>query len=130
MELWITYCDVDSKKQAPLINTEAPLINTEVDTLLASSCAAKNELTNNKGFSPNQIVFGKNICLPIVIDDDIPALGKTPQSDQNLAVKTTKALLSNDNTTSTEDTDKIAIMCNNTEETMAYEHLHLKSNLK
>ena len=48
----------------------------KIETLLAWSCAAKNGLTNNTGFSPNQIVFGKNIYLPNVIDDNLPALSK------------------------------------------------------
>nr|XP_039264060.1 uncharacterized protein LOC120339893 [Styela clava] len=48
------------------------------ETALAWSVCAKNSLVNNSGFSPTQIMFGRNINLPSVMKDDLPALeGKT-----------------------------------------------------
>ena len=47
--------------------------NCSVQTSLHWALAAKNSLTNVYGFSPNQLVFGKNIELPSVHKDKLPA---------------------------------------------------------
>ena len=49
------------------------------DTALALAVSAKNTLINHNGFSPAQLVFGRNSNLPNTINDllHLPAL-KTP----------------------------------------------------
>ena len=51
------------------------------DTALALAVSAKNTLINHNGFSPAQLVFGRNSNLPNTINDllHLPAL-KTPVS--------------------------------------------------
>nr|CAB3262901.1 uncharacterized protein LOC100184952 [Phallusia mammillata] len=44
------------------------------DTCLAWSLSAKNSMINNNGFSPNQIVFGRNPHLPSILTDSLSAL--------------------------------------------------------
>ncbi|XP_077974464.1 uncharacterized protein LOC144430404 [Styela clava] len=46
----------------------------DMETALAWAVSAKNSLVNNNGFSPNQLVFGRNPTLPSVTHDDPPAL--------------------------------------------------------
>jgi hypothetical protein len=48
--------------------------NVELKIGLGWSVAAKNALYNNKGFSPNQLVFGRNPALPNVIGEINPAM--------------------------------------------------------
>ena len=45
----------------------------DIETILAWVCSAKNSLTNVYGFSPNQLVFGRNPKLPNIIDSPPPA---------------------------------------------------------
>ena len=45
-----------------------------VEEALAWSVSARNSLSNNSGFSPNQLVFGYNPCMPNVMGDKLPAL--------------------------------------------------------
>ena len=45
-----------------------------IETALAWALCAKNALANNKGFSPNQLVFGSNPCLPGILCNRLPAL--------------------------------------------------------
>ena len=45
-----------------------------IDEALAWSVSARNSLSNSSGFSPNQLVFGFNPCLPNVAGDKLPAL--------------------------------------------------------
>ena len=52
-----------------------------VETALLWSLCAKNSLLNNRGYSPNQLVFGRNPNLPSVLSDQVPALGGTTVSD-------------------------------------------------
>ena len=40
---------------------------------LSWAVAARNSLHNHNGFSPNQLVFGKNPAFPNVLDCDPPA---------------------------------------------------------
>ena len=47
---------------------------------LAWAVAARNALDNNKGFSPNQLVFGYNPAFPNVLDSEPPALADTTNS--------------------------------------------------
>ena len=51
--------------------------NLDLDTCLAYSCLAKNSIYNQFGFSPCQIVFGRNPTLPNLIDNKPPALETT-----------------------------------------------------
>ena len=48
--------------------------NCSVEEALAWSISARNSLSNHSGFSPNQLVFGFNPCLPNVMRDRLPAL--------------------------------------------------------
>ena len=65
--------------------------NPEIDlnTALTWACAAKNSLSNVYGFSPFQIVFGKNPKLPSILNDPPPAWEIKPMSkilQQNLTL--------------------------------------------
>ena len=51
---------------------------------------AKNSLHNVYGYSPNQLVFGRNLNLPSVINDKTPALEGTTSSE--IVAKTLNAL--------------------------------------
>ena len=51
------------------------------EVALAWAVSARNALSNFTGFSPNQLVFGFNPCLPNIYDNDIPALEPTSASD-------------------------------------------------
>ena len=42
--------------------------------------SAKNSLINHNGFSPSQIVFGKNSNRPNIMSDTLPALEKAATS--------------------------------------------------
>ena len=53
----------------------------ESSVALAWACSAKNALSNNDGFSPNQLVFGHNVNLPTVLNEDIPELEGTNTSE-------------------------------------------------
>ena len=44
------------------------------ETALAWSVCAKNSLISSKGFSPYQLVLGRNVNLPTVLSDKLPAL--------------------------------------------------------
>ena len=52
-----------------------------VEVALAWAIAARNCLTNNSGFSPNQLVFGQNPVLPNVFSNKPPALNVSIASD-------------------------------------------------
>ena len=51
------------------------------DVALAWAVSAKNALQNHGGFSPNQLVFGRNINTPSVLTDLPPALTSVTTSD-------------------------------------------------
>ena len=52
--------------------------DTDDEVLLAWADMAKNSMTMVYGFSPNQLVFGINPCLPNVLNEGLPALeGRT-----------------------------------------------------
>ena len=51
------------------------------DVALAWAVSAKNALQNHGGFSPNQLVFGRNINNPSVLTDKPPALTQATSSD-------------------------------------------------
>ena len=44
------------------------------ETAITWSVCAKNSLINSKGFSPYQLVFGRNVNLSTVLSDKLPAL--------------------------------------------------------
>ena len=48
-------------------------VSCDVDVALAWAVSARNALANNLGFSPNQLVFGRNPVVPTVLVDDPPA---------------------------------------------------------
>ena len=49
-------------------------VNCSLEVALAWSVAAKNALKNVYGYSPNQLVFGRNPNLPVAVDSEPPAL--------------------------------------------------------
>ena len=53
-----------------------------LEMALAWAVNAKNSLHNVYGFSPSQLVFGRNPNLPSVLNDKIPALNGTTQSEE------------------------------------------------
>ena len=50
------------------------------ETALAWSISAKNQLINDKGFSPAKLVFGQNGTYPSVSNNSLPALEDVPES--------------------------------------------------
>ena len=56
-------------------------VRCDPDVALAWAVCAKNALQNNGGFSPNQLVFGRNINTPSVLTDNPPALSSVTSSD-------------------------------------------------
>ena len=42
---------------------------------------AKNSLQNTAGFSPFQLVLGRNLKLPLTLSDNLPALSMKPSSE-------------------------------------------------
>ena len=58
--------------------------DTECDweTGLAWAVSAKNSLINHNGFSPNQIMFGRQPNLPSIANDKLPALEGTTVSEK------------------------------------------------
>ena len=54
--------------------------NMDIETGLAWICSAKNSLTNVYGFSPHQLVFGRNPKLPNILDSPPPAREVKAQS--------------------------------------------------
>ena len=48
---------------------------------LAWAVSAKNVLQNCGGYSPNQLVFGRNVNMPTVLEDKLPALESNTSSD-------------------------------------------------
>ena len=53
----------------------------DLKTALAWACSAKNSLTTVYGYSPYQLVYGKNPRLPNVINDQPPAWTTKPKSE-------------------------------------------------
>ena len=54
--------------------------NCSLGTALAWAVSAKNSLANVNGFSPNQLVFGRNPNLPNFLTDKLPALSSNCSS--------------------------------------------------
>ena len=61
------------------ISTDFPRL--DIQTALAWACSAKNSLQQVYGFSPYQIVFGKNPRLPNILSDGPPAWEDKPVSE-------------------------------------------------
>lgn len=53
----------------------------DYETALPWALCAKNSLINNNGFSPSQLVFGRNTNLPNIIDHKLPAQEKSTLPD-------------------------------------------------
>ena len=51
------------------------------ETALAWAVSAKNSLQNVYGYSPNQLVLGRNVNLPSVVEDLPPAFDHPEKSD-------------------------------------------------
>ena len=61
--------------------------NCSLEIALSWAVAARNCLSNNSGFSPNQLVFGNNPAIPNVFSNELPAMNPNPPSEvirQNL----------------------------------------------
>ena len=56
-------------------------VKCEQDIALAWAVSAKNALQNRGGFSPNQLVFGRNVNTPTILTDKLPTLEPTTSSD-------------------------------------------------
>ena len=56
-------------------------VDCSLEIALSWALSAKNSLQNFYGFSPNQLVFGRNPNFPSVIDDKLPALEGKTQSE-------------------------------------------------
>lgn len=56
-----------------LERVEADYPELDIETKLAWACMAKNSLINTYGYSPNQLVFGRNPNLPNIITDGPPS---------------------------------------------------------
>ena len=56
-------------------------VSCTLEVALSWAIAARNSLANFSGFSPNQLVFGRNPSLPNVFNDKIPALNADSTSD-------------------------------------------------
>ena len=54
-------------------------VRSDWETALAWAVSTKNALMNNKGFSPMQILFGRNPNLPGSLTIDLPALESKPE---------------------------------------------------
>ena len=55
--------------------------NCSLQTALGWALSAKNSLTNVHGFSPNQLVFGRNPNYPCLLDNKLPASSPTSSSE-------------------------------------------------
>ena len=56
-------------------------VKCEPKVALAWTVSAKNSLHNNDGFCPNQLVFGRNVNFPSVLEDKLPALESSTTFD-------------------------------------------------
>ena len=56
-------------------------VNCDIEVALAWAVSAHNALSNNSGFSPNQLVFGFNPAIPDIINSSLPALESSSSSD-------------------------------------------------
>ena len=56
-------------------------VKCALDMALAWAVSAKNALQNCGGYSPNQLVFGRNVNMPTVLEDKLPALESNTSSD-------------------------------------------------
>ena len=56
-------------------------VKCEPEVALSWALCAKNSLQNHGGYSPNHLVFGHNINMPCVLNDEPPALTSTTSSD-------------------------------------------------
>ena len=66
---------------ANMINKIIEDTRCSLTTALAWAVSAKNSLSNVYGFSPNQLVFGRNPNFPSILHDDLPALGTKTSSE-------------------------------------------------
>ena len=66
-------------------------VGCDFDTALSWVLCAKNTLINNNGFSPAQLVFGRNPNLPNFLDNKLPAQEKPTSPDVALHISTLHA---------------------------------------
>ena len=55
-------------------------VKCELDMALTWAMSAKNALQNCGGYSSNQLVFGRNVNMPTVLEDKLPALESNTSS--------------------------------------------------
>ena len=70
----IGLCEKDNHMLAETVLKVKEDNKCDWETALAWSVCAKNLLINSKGFSPHQLVLGRNVNLPTVLSDKLPAL--------------------------------------------------------
>lgn len=63
-----------------LLNIMSDKKDLDWETALCWALAAKNSMINNHGFSPYQLVYGRNPNFPSVVNDKLPALEGTTRS--------------------------------------------------
>ena len=67
-------------------------INSSLEVAVAWAVSAKNSLANVNGFSPNQLVFGKNPNFPCVLTDKLPAMNPSFDCSSKVLCENLKAL--------------------------------------
>ena len=65
-------------------------VKCELDMALGCAVSAKSTLQNCGGYSPNQLVFGRNVNMPTVLEDKLLTLESNTSS--NIIRKNLKAL--------------------------------------
>ena len=69
--------------------------NVDLETILYWAVSAKNCLSNKGGFSPNQLVFGKNPGLPSLIEEMSPAGLRDTHNEEDVIRSNLEALYEN-----------------------------------
>ena len=71
----------NSQTLANMMNKIVCDTNCSLELALCWALNAKNSLQNTAGFSPFQLVLGRNPKLPTTLTDDLPALPMKPSSE-------------------------------------------------
>ena len=75
------YCERQNATLGNLVRKILADSNCSLEVAVAWAVAARNSLSNISGFSPNQLVFGRNPALPNVFENKLPALNSSCPSD-------------------------------------------------
>ena len=70
-----------NKVLAEAMQETLDVVKCELDMALAWVVSAKNALQNCGGYSPNQLMFGRNVNISTVLEDKLPALELNTSSD-------------------------------------------------